>query len=185
LVAEKLTTKQQAFVEHYLTHWNATRAAIDAGYSEKSARSIGSENLTKPDILEAIQDRLADLRMSADEVLVRLTSHARGTADDFVSIYESPLHDITGKPIQDREGREIVRYFPSLDLEKARQRGMLHLVKKVSYTAHGPSVELYDAQAALALLGKHHKLCTDVTEYKGKIDIGNLSDDELRAIVEG
>lgn len=52
----KLTLKQDAFVKQYLLNGgNATQAAIDAGYSEKTAKVIGSENLTKPDIQALIQ----------------------------------------------------------------------------------------------------------------------------------
>lgn len=49
-----LTDKEQRFCEEYLVDLNATQAAIRAGYSEKTARSIGSENLSKPDIQEKI-----------------------------------------------------------------------------------------------------------------------------------
>lgn len=49
-----LTEKQKRFVAEYLVDLNATQAAIRAGYSEKTARSVGSENLTKPDIAAAI-----------------------------------------------------------------------------------------------------------------------------------
>lgn len=49
-----LTDKQQRFVTEYLVDQNATQAAIRAGYSERTARSVGSENLTKPDIAAAI-----------------------------------------------------------------------------------------------------------------------------------
>lgn len=50
----KLTPKQQRFVEEYLVDCNATQAAIRAGYSKKSAYSIGQENLKKPEVKEAI-----------------------------------------------------------------------------------------------------------------------------------
>ncbi|MBQ6908502.1 MAG: terminase small subunit [Synergistaceae bacterium] len=50
-----LTAKQRAFVEFYAG--NATEAAIKAGYSKDTARSIGQENLTKPDIIAAIKER--------------------------------------------------------------------------------------------------------------------------------
>ena len=43
----KLTDKQEMFCREYVIDWNATRAAIAAGYSEKTAYSIGNENLTK------------------------------------------------------------------------------------------------------------------------------------------
>ena len=51
-----LTNKQQRFVEEYLIDLNATQAAIRAGYSEKTAKSVGHENLTKPDIAKAIEE---------------------------------------------------------------------------------------------------------------------------------
>jgi phage terminase small subunit len=53
----KLTPKQDAFVKEYILNGgNATQAAIKAGYSEKTAKSIGQENLTKPDVQKAISE---------------------------------------------------------------------------------------------------------------------------------
>lgn len=72
------TDKQQAFIDHYLTCWNATEAAKLAGYSEKTAYSIGHENLNKPEIKEEIQKRVSELTMTADEALVLMTEIARG-----------------------------------------------------------------------------------------------------------
>lgn len=46
----KLTAKQKRFCEEYLIDLNATQAAIRAGYSEKTACAIGTENLRKPNI---------------------------------------------------------------------------------------------------------------------------------------
>ncbi len=51
----RLTAKQERFVSEYLLDLNATQSAIRAGYSEKTAYSIGSENLIKPEVQEAIQ----------------------------------------------------------------------------------------------------------------------------------
>jgi len=51
----KLTPKQQRFVEEYLVDLNATQAAIRAGYSKKTAKATGHENLTKPDIAKAVE----------------------------------------------------------------------------------------------------------------------------------
>lgn len=51
-----LTDKQQRFVDEYLIDLNATQAAIRAGYSEKTAYSVGHENLKKPEIQKAIQE---------------------------------------------------------------------------------------------------------------------------------
>lgn len=54
---QTLNSKQIKFVESYLIHFNATKAAIEAGYSEQSATSIGAENLRKPEIKKYIMDR--------------------------------------------------------------------------------------------------------------------------------
>lgn len=78
----KLTAKQQRFCDEYLIDLNATQAAIRAGYSEKNARNIASENLAKPNIREYIDNRLAEkekaLIADQDEVLKYLTSVMRG-----------------------------------------------------------------------------------------------------------
>lgn len=54
----KLTDKQRRFVEEYAVDCNATQAAIRAGYSERSAGAIGRENLQKPTVWAAIEEKL-------------------------------------------------------------------------------------------------------------------------------
>lgn len=61
-----LTDKQQRFVAEYLIDLNATQAAIRAGYSEKTARQVGSENLSKPDIGDAIAEARARVAKKAE-----------------------------------------------------------------------------------------------------------------------
>ena len=69
----KLTDKQEKFCYEYVLHLNATKAAINAGYSENSAKEIGCENLTKPNIqarIRYMQDNLAETaQLSALRVL--------------------------------------------------------------------------------------------------------------------
>lgn len=81
-LAKKLTVKQQKFADEYIISGNATEAAKKAGYSEKTARFIGSENLTKPNIKSYIDERLEQLRKESiaeqDEVLQYLSSIMRG-----------------------------------------------------------------------------------------------------------
>lgn len=63
----KLTTKQQRFADYYIQTGNATESAIKAGYSKKTARSIGQENLTKPDIkkyIDKVNKKLEDERIA-------------------------------------------------------------------------------------------------------------------------
>ena len=76
-----MTEKQKLFCEEYLIDLNATQAALRAGYSEKTAYSIGNENLKKPEIQEYIQKRLKEkedaLIAKQDEVLKPLTAVMR------------------------------------------------------------------------------------------------------------
>lgn len=152
-MSEGLTNKQRAFVEEYLAcGFNASEAARRAGYSENTARQQGQRLLTNVDIAAAIQQGLAERAMPATEVLARLAEHARGTMDDFL--------DDAG----------------DIDLKRGRERGRLHLVKSRSVTKEGERIELYDAQAALALLGRHHKLFTDMVEHGGKVEVEYVND---------
>ena len=78
----KLTAKQQRFCDEYLIDLNATQAAIRAGYSKRSARQIADLNMSKHDIREYIENRMAEkeaaLIANQDEVLKYLTSVLRG-----------------------------------------------------------------------------------------------------------
>lgn len=82
----ELTTKNKRFIEEYVIDFNATRAAINAGYSEKTARSIGCELLTKPDIRSAIKKLIeelsADSYVSREVILTGLLKEAMGTGEN-------------------------------------------------------------------------------------------------------
>lgn len=69
----KLTDKQKRFIEEYLVDLNATQAAIRAGYSERTAYSIGEENLKKPVIKQAIEEaqsnRSSRVQITQDDVI--------------------------------------------------------------------------------------------------------------------
>jgi len=77
-----VTDKQKRFCDEYLIDCNATQAAIRAGYSPKTAYSIGEENLKKPELKTYIDERLEQLHSEkiadAQEVLEYLTSVMRG-----------------------------------------------------------------------------------------------------------
>jgi phage terminase small subunit len=78
LKKRNLTPKQRAFADYYIESGNATESAKRAGYSEKTARVIGQENLLKPAIktyIDKQMQKLADkLIMGAQEALELLTS---------------------------------------------------------------------------------------------------------------
>ena len=88
--AWKPTPKQEAFCQSYARYSNATRAAREAGYSQKTAHSIGHELLTKPEIMELVetirQARFREHHASADEVLAELGKLSRSNLGDVLHI---------------------------------------------------------------------------------------------------
>lgn len=141
-----LTRKQRIFVDEYLKCWNASEAARLAGYSKRTAGSIGAENLTKPEIATEIKKRLDVSAMSADEVIQSIGDIGRADISDFIEI--------------DEKG-----HIKNLDFAKAKKAGKLGLIKSITPTANGLKIELHDKMRALELMGKHHGLFMD------KIDI--------------
>ena len=81
-----MTPKQKKFCEYYIQSGNAADAARRAGYSEKTARNIGQENLTKPDIQAYIHERIGDQDKKrvadANEVLEFYSAVMRGEVKD-------------------------------------------------------------------------------------------------------
>lgn len=84
----KLTEKQRRFADEYIRLGEITQAAINAGYSTKTARVTGQENMQKPAIKTYIDKRLEELKKESiaeqDEVLQYLTSVMRGEIQDEV-----------------------------------------------------------------------------------------------------
>ena len=81
-----LNERQKAFADYYIQTGNATEAAIKAGYSEKTAYSIGNENLNKPEISAYIAERMAEQSSKriadANEVIEFYTAVMRGEVKD-------------------------------------------------------------------------------------------------------
>lgn len=104
-----LTAKQQRFVEEFLVDLNATQAALRAGYSEKTAYSIGNELLKKPEIAEAIETaktmRAEAVGISAQWVLDQAVRLYRRCTQDV-----KPLIDRKGLPIFDEEGNQLFAF---------------------------------------------------------------------------
>jgi phage terminase small subunit len=137
----KLTNRQRVFVELYLTLWNATEAARQAGY--KNPNVIGPRKLVEVSTQALIKERLAPLQATADEVLAVLTSHLRSDISDFL----------------DDNGL--------IDIQRARAGKKLRVVKRIKQHTtrisktdgedieyHDIDIELYDAQSAADKLGK-------------------------------
>lgn len=95
---DKMTEKQKAFCDYYIETGNATEAAIKAGYSKKTAKVIGSENLTKPYLKQYIDERLTKIEderiAKGEEVLQYLTKVMRGEEKDQFGL-DASLQDRT------------------------------------------------------------------------------------------
>ena len=158
MAEKRLTAKQQRFCDEYLIDLNATQAAIRAGYSEKTAKQIGQENLTKPDIREYIDKRMkekeAALIADQDEVMRYLTSVMR------------------------RELSEAVVVTLQTKTEKWVEHENTGKLKKQTITEDKPAVvdipaRLSDANKAAELLGKAYMIFTDKVqqEFDGELKI--------------
>lgn len=159
-----LSSKHRQVVSEYLQCFNKTEAYIRVygPKSRDSARSAAARLFANVSIQDAIKEGLSEKAMSADEVLMRLAKHARGSMNDFVNF--------------DENGDAY------LDIEKAHNSGNMDIIKKftvnetVRVDASGESavvsrrshVELYDSQSALKLIGTHQKLFVERTEHTGK-----------------
>ncbi|MCC4389421.1 terminase small subunit [Limosilactobacillus reuteri] len=97
-ITQKLTQKQQRFVDEYIISGNATQAAIEAGYSKKTAKQMGTENLAKPIVKTAIEKRNEEIKSekTADmtEVMEYLTSVMRGEQTESVVAAKGVYEDV-------------------------------------------------------------------------------------------
>lgn len=105
----KLTDKQELFAREYLKDLNATQAAIRAGYSAKTAKETGYENLTKPHIQELIaelnKDRMERVQIDADYVLRQAVKlHERCMQE------VEPLTDRRGDVVTDEKGNVVYAF---------------------------------------------------------------------------
>lgn len=143
-----MTEKQKRFCDEYLIDLNATQAAIRAGYSEKTAKQIGQQNLTKLDLREYIDKRLAEkeaeLIADQDEVLKYLTSVMRREKNEHIVVTTS---------------EEKTTYVPDETGKTRRQTVKKEIPRIVEIPA-----KLSDANKAAELLGKAHGLYTDKIE---------------------
>lgn len=101
----KLTDKQTAFVREYLVDLNATQAAIRAGYSERTAYSVGQRLLKKVEIQRAVAaaqaKRARRVEVTQDYVLSNLVEVVERT------MQRAPVLDRKGEQVTDEEGRAV------------------------------------------------------------------------------
>lgn len=121
----KLTVKQKKFADEYIKTGNATQAAIEAGYSKKTARFIGQENLTKPNIKCYVDEQMQKIEshkiMDAKEALEGITSIARGEMTTTGYTNKGEMIEIPPTITERHRAYEsILKRFPLSDLEKSQ-----------------------------------------------------------------
>ena len=128
----KLTEKQKKFCEEYLIDLNATKAAVRAGYSKKTANTIAAQNLAKLSVQKYISELQREqserTRITADQVLEELAAIAFSDRTELARVVS-------------RQGETAVT------VKKA--------VSGVKQGRNGVEVSSYDKLRALELLGKH------------------------------
>ena len=171
-----LTDKQDMFCREYLIDLNATQAAIRAGYSEKTARALGSENLTKPDI----QNRIAELKaVRNEEVSINAAYVLRRLVEiDQMDVLDILLANGELKPIKDwpKTWRTTLTGMDVTEMA-GDDDGLL---KKIKWP---------DKVKNLELLGKHVNVMAfkeqATHEHTGKnggpIEVATLTKDEYKA----
>lgn len=186
----KLTKKQKKFCDEYLIDLNATQAAIRAGYSEKTARFIGAENLTKPNIQEYIQQRMnareKRTEITQDMVLRELAKIAFSNGSDFAKVVTKPRKKMVwNDEIQEYEEKEIEEQFVELiDTDKLPDDKKA-AIASIKETKHGIVVESCDKVKALELIGRHLGMFKDKIELSGQVNnpFDELSVEELKKLI--
>lgn len=176
-MADALTAKQKAFVAEYLIDLNATQAAIRAGYSEKTAYSIGNENLSKPEISDAIAaaqlERSRRTEITQDMVVTEL---AKVGFSDLRSALKQDGTLVGANEWDDSFAGAVASFEvikkPSGDFDDDG-KPIMHQVHKI---------KTWDKISALEKIGKHLGMFRDVIEHTGADGaplIPELSDTEV------
>lgn len=150
-----VTEKQKRFCDEYLTDLNATQAAVRAGYSKKTAYSIGEENLRKPEIKEYIEKRMAEkesqLIANQDEVMRYLTAVMRREKMESVVVTLNT---------------EKTSYVPDENGTMRKQTVKQEIPQIIEIPA-----QLRDANKAAELLGKAYGIYTDKVDVDADMDL--------------
>lgn len=166
--ATDLTPKQQCFVDEYLIDFNATQAAIRAGYSARTARVIGQENLLKPAIAAALARAQAGrrivARITADEVVEGLARIARASIADVVDWgvkdvaigYDDEGRRLLPEQIDDA----VVVHYVEQPYVRPINRDQLtpqirDAIAEIALTPSGFKVKMHDKMGAWERLGRH------------------------------
>jgi phage terminase small subunit len=161
-----LTKKQKRFVEEYLVDLNATQAAIRAGYSPQTARDIGCENLTKPNIQNAIATAMAERSrrtgINQDRVIQEIAKLAFLNPVDVIDMDEATIKGEANRDDTACIASVKVKVIPGEDGNITERE-----------------IKTYDKLKALELLGKHLGMFSDKLKVEGAIPVVISGGDQL------
>lgn len=164
-----MTKKQKRFAEEYLIDLNATQAAIRAGYSPDTAKEIGCENLTKPNIRACIDREMAERSkrtgVNADRVVQELAKIAFVNAVDVI--------DTETATVKEDALPEDTAAIQSVKVKTFGDDGLEREIK------------MADKLKALELLGKHMGMFKDKVELSGILDTEKTKLDDLLQQMRG
>ena len=162
----KMTAKQQRFCDEYLIDLNATQAAIRAGYSVDSAKEIGCENLSKPNIQSAIAKAMAERSkrtgVNQDRVVLELAKMAFVNIDDVV--------DVKTGSVKENASKDDLACIQSIKYKKS---------DGVNGTSVEREVKITDKKSALELLGKHLGMWNDKIDVSVALPVVISGEDDL------
>lgn len=152
-----LTPKQRRFVDEYLIDLNATQAAIRAKYSVKTAASIGEENLRKPEIAEAVLQRMKDrekrTEITQDRVLTELAKIGFSDIRKVVRWGETMVRMVDP---EEGEGEDLVPYHGLALIDSAEvDDDTAAAIAEVSQGREGLKVKFHDKKGALVEIARH------------------------------
>jgi len=159
---DALTARERRFVAEYVVDLNATQAAIRSGYSRRTAGSIGSENLQKPDIASAIatvlEARAVRTGITQDRVLDELAILA---FSDVTHYRVSDAGDVT---LAANAPREAMRALQSIKRRIVTRGRGTRAEREVVV-----EIRLWDKPGPLKLAGQHVGLFTEKVEHSGTL----------------
>ena len=125
----ELSLKQKKFADEYIISGNATKSAIEAGYSKKTAESIGSRLLRNVKVSEYIikrtQEVFEERAMSVAEALAISASIARGEIQQGQTKKNVKVY--VGNQVEEETVTETEYQFtPTIE---ERQRSLDHILK--------------------------------------------------------
>ena len=144
-------------MEEYLVDLNATQAAIRAGYSERTAKVIASENLTKPNIQQALVKR-------RDEVFANVTTPEM-IMKEFARIGFSDIRDYMSW------NQDGVRFKPSDEIPQDAARAISEVSETVTKDGGTVRFKLHDKKGALDSLAKYFNLFIDQQDLQEQKEI--------------